>query len=98
MLSNLIGKLNKELHYKMGETKALAGEAEDYDFVIFVTNGEHTTIKFMGIEIWNTQKMEKYEAPSVEEQLALFEGERFENHIRQLIQDELNALGRIEMV
>lgn len=98
MLSILVADLNKELHYKIGETKPLAGKPEDYDFLIYVSNGEHITIKFMGIEIWSSQAAIQFENPTPEEQMSWGERENFEPHLRQLIQDELNALERVTML
>lgn len=99
MVSLTIADLNKELHYKIGEVKELPGQPEDYDFLVYVSNGEHLTIKFMGIEIWNSQVVMKLESPTIEEQMDFGTDRKiFEPHIRQLIQDELNALEKVVMV
>lgn len=98
MLSLLVGDLNKELHYKLTEHRPMAGEASDYDYLIFVSNGEHITIKFMGIEIWNSQTMERFDSLTVEQKIELTEREHLEGQLRALMMDELNVLSKISML
>lgn len=98
-LGNLVEKLNKELFFKITEVKTLAGEAEDYDYLIFVSNGQNVTVKFLGVEIWNSQVVEKYESNiPVEKQIDFLESDDFESHVRQLITDELDALSKVTML
>ena len=98
LVALIISELNQELHYKISESKPLAGQPEDYGFLIFVSNGEHVTIKFLGVEIWNSQILERFESPTVEQQIEWTERQQFEPHLRRLIQDELSALEKISML
>lgn len=98
MVHSMIADFNKELFYKMSEIRELAGIPEDYDFLVLVTNGEHITIKFLGVEIFNSQNVKRFDNLTVEKEIAFGERENFEQHIRLLIQDELNVLEKVTMI
>lgn len=96
---NLVtNNLNEEIFYKISEIEQLSGKATDYDFVCYVSNGDHVTVKFNGIEIWNTQTVEVYENLSPEKQIELFTVENLTKLFKQLIQDQINMWQTLNMI
>ena len=97
MVGILLSDLNKELNYKISEIEPCLYDEDGGDYLQFNTDGNNHIISFLGGVLWCSIQEKNLENMPVEVEMSLNERDKFETHIRLLINDKIRFLKNLEM-
>lgn len=97
-LSAIVEDLNAELHYKWTEEIPVNKSPDEYDYLMLHSNGKRHVLKFLGVQIYDSEQIMQIEQPSPIEQINMNEHSLLEGYVRSLIQDQLNILSKISVI
>lgn len=92
MLSMLVDDLNRELFYKATEHTPLEPGTK---MLAMSSDGDDHRIYFLGMQIYSTKIEKQLESIPLNKDMSLNERDYFEQHLRRLINDQLEVLKNI---
>lgn len=92
----IISDLNAEIRFKLNDTDSCYADFSE-DLLSLQTDGNEHTILFLGSAIFDTKLEKMYESIPPRVQIDLNEREKFEPHLRILINDRINILKHLEL-
>lgn len=94
MVHILVEELNKEIKYKLTENSFIN---KDTVLLVYQSDAKDHRIYFLGQCIWSSALVERFEDLPVEKDIELHERKLFEQHLRNLIMDQVNIFKNLEV-